>query len=121
MNRSVTHVSAIIACMYAESGLPRMRITEKTFCVIGKRERLHGSHKTAVADELADSYGLAFIECNRGFVVFPISSLDGTKSRTFKAFREATETDWKDEDAVRRNARKLIDPTADGEDDNDDE
>lgn len=108
MPRSPRHVAAIVASMFLDFRQPRMRISEKTLRVIGQRNYLRDSHKAEVARLLEEDFGLALIQIPRGFCVMRFTSLDGTKSRSFKSYRTSTTDDFGNEDAIWKAAKKTL-------------
>lgn len=118
MPRTARHVAAILAGMFVDHDQQRLRVTEKTLRMVGRRTQLRDVHKSEVRNILEDQFGLVFLESARGFSMFRLASLDGTRSWTFKAFRENTEAEWADEEAMWEYASGAL---LDFEDNDDDE
>lgn len=87
--RSSNEVAAYLSLMFIEFDQPRMRVSEKTLRVIGKRTYLRDAHLAEVDENLRE-LGLTMVRTDRGFVILKVQALESAKPYTFKSFRNST-------------------------------
>ncbi|QGZ93266.1 hypothetical protein [Terricaulis silvestris] len=86
--RTASEVAAYASLMFIEFAQPRMRVSERTLRVIGKRTYLRDAHLAEV-DEALRELGLTMVRTDRGFVVLKVQGLESAKAYTFKSFKNS--------------------------------
>ncbi|MDB2438860.1 hypothetical protein N9W89_09105 [Hellea sp.] len=97
--RSIYHTAGILASMFIEFGETRMRISKKTLRSVGRRKNIRDSFVYDIANYLSE-IGIEFIEIERGYCLVKATALNGSKSYTYKKFREHNNLDTTDQEIV---------------------
>ena len=107
--RRMSHVTAILVAMHGTFEKPRMRISEKTLRVVGKRQRIRAAFVASLRENLEEE-GITLVELEQGYCLISLSSLAGVKPYTISRFREDTGIDVRDEDALWAYVSDLSEP-----------
>lgn len=85
--RSAEETAILLALMFKNSQLNRIRISQKTLKLLAYRFRLRSAFVLSVTEALSSNYGLYLIELDTGsFGIIPAKSLEAAKTATARKY-----------------------------------